>query len=320
MLGGWLALLSAATFAFSNVSSRRAVITGSVVQGLAISIPIGVPLFLVLALAMGSLGAVAEFELQPIVYLCLAGAFHFTAGRYCNYRAINSIGANLTAPVQQTGLLLALTIAIVFLDEALTPLRILGIVMVLIGPAIMVPGPSAAGGEGTGFRPRYAEGYLFAALSAIAYGASPVFIRAALQGADAGTSIAGGLISYAAATVVLAPFMLSRGTLAHIGAMDAVSGKWFTISGVFTCVSQMIRYVALALAPVTVVAPIMRTSIVFLVVFGWIVNRDHEVFGLRMFVGIVISLAGALALTLSTEWVLGVVPLPDFVLEVSRWR
>jgi uncharacterized membrane protein len=297
MLGGLLALISAATFAFSNVSSRRGVITGSVVQGLAISIPIGVPLFAVLALAMGSLSAVTEFERLPFTYLCLAGAFHFTAGRYCNYRAINAIGANLTAPVQQTGLLFSLAIAIAFLGEVLTPLRILGIVMMLVGPTIMVPGPSAdrrlakastAGaprpddGAASGFRPRYAEGYAYAALSAIAYGISPVLIRAALHNADAGASIAGGLISYAAATVVLLPFVLSRGTLRHIGAMRATAGKWFTFAGIFTCVSQMIRYVALSLAPVTVVTPIMRTSIVFLVVFGWFVNRDHEVFGLRM--------------------------------------
>ena len=46
MLGVVLAALSAATFAFNNASARRGVLTGSVAQALAITVPIGVPMFL----------------------------------------------------------------------------------------------------------------------------------------------------------------------------------------------------------------------------------------------------------------------------------
>jgi len=45
VLGGLLAICSAATFAFNNASVRRAVLTGSIVQGMAITVPMGVPLF-----------------------------------------------------------------------------------------------------------------------------------------------------------------------------------------------------------------------------------------------------------------------------------
>ena len=41
MLGGFIALLSAATFAFNNASMRRGVLTGSVLQAMAITVPIG---------------------------------------------------------------------------------------------------------------------------------------------------------------------------------------------------------------------------------------------------------------------------------------
>ena len=42
MLAGFLAVLSAATFAFNNASLRRGVLTGSVGQAMAITVPLGV--------------------------------------------------------------------------------------------------------------------------------------------------------------------------------------------------------------------------------------------------------------------------------------
>ena len=47
MLGGFLALLAAATFGLNAVATRRGVLTGTVAQGLAITVPIAVPIFFV---------------------------------------------------------------------------------------------------------------------------------------------------------------------------------------------------------------------------------------------------------------------------------
>ena len=41
MLGGFLALLSAATFAFETATARRGVLTGSVAQALSVTVPLG---------------------------------------------------------------------------------------------------------------------------------------------------------------------------------------------------------------------------------------------------------------------------------------
>jgi hypothetical protein len=55
VLAGFLAILSAATFALNNASVRRGVLTGSVAQAMAITVPLGVPLFFAAALASGTL-------------------------------------------------------------------------------------------------------------------------------------------------------------------------------------------------------------------------------------------------------------------------
>ena len=136
MLGGFLALLSAATFAFETATARRGVLTGSVAQALSITVPLGVPIFFLVAAAFGALGTVLGFSAEAFAYLALAGVLHFVWGRYCNYRASKAMGANLVAPVQQGNLLVTLALAIWILGEHLTPLRVLGIGLVVLGPAL----------------------------------------------------------------------------------------------------------------------------------------------------------------------------------------
>jgi drug/metabolite transporter (DMT)-like permease len=341
--------LSAATFAWNNASVRRGVLTGSVLQAMAITVPIGVPLFLIAALATGHLGSVTTFSPGALAALAAAGIAHFVWGRYCNYRAIRAIGTNLSGPVQQVNLVFTLVLAIWVLGEKLTVLRILGIALILIGPgftmregedkpaptpakdaraeggaaaaaAIESASPVVAPDKAPAFKPALAEGYLFAALSATGYGLSPIFIRIALEDRSLGTSLAGGLVSYAAATAVLALMLLWPGQVRHVFAVDRESAKWFTFSGFLVCVSQMFLYMAIAVAPVTVVTPINRLTIVFRLYFSRWLNPRHEVFGGRVIVGTVVSLLGALVLSLSTETVSAMLPLPEAFASLLRWH
>jgi uncharacterized membrane protein len=170
------------------------------------------------------------------------------------------------------------------------------------------------------FTPNYTEGYIFALLSGTGYGVSPIFVRMGLEGVGPGGSLAGGLISYGAATVLIALFMLWPGQFRHVLTLQREPAKWFTFSGIFVCLSQIFRYMALSVAPVTVVTPILRLSLIFRFLFSWLINREHEIFGGRAVAGTLVSLLGALALSISTEFVLTLVPLPDFVVAIARWQ
>ena len=329
MLGALLALLASATFALGNVTARRGVLTGSVLQALVVTISLGVPVFLVAAFAAGQLGAIGKFPLPSMVYLVLAGIVHFVIGRYCNFRAISAIGVNLAGPVQEFSLLVSLALAVWLLGEVLTGLKILGIVLVLLGPAIILRVLRAerraadarmTTAAPTEFRPRFAEGYAFAAVSALAYGVSPILVRAGLRGTDPGTAIAGGLVSYVVASLIVAPILFRQATRRDVLALRLPAAKWFTVAGIVVCLSQMVRYMALSIAPVTIVTPIQRLSVIFRLLFGWMINRDHEAFGPGVLGGMLVSLIGALALTLDTGFILSLVPLPEFVIEVAGWR
>jgi uncharacterized membrane protein len=75
------------------------------------------------------------------------------------------------------------------------------------------------------------------------------------------------------------------------------------LSAVFVFLSQGFRYVALALAPVYIVSPMQRTSTIFRVIFSKIFNPTTELFGIWIWIGIGVSLLGAILLTIPEEFV-----------------
>lgn len=332
MLGGLLAICSAATFAFNNATVRRGVLTGSVGQAMAITVPLGAPLFFLAALLSGHLGEVLGFSPRGLAALAAAGAAHFVWGRYCNYRATKALGTNLVAPIQQVNLIITLCLAIWLLGEQFTALKILGIALVLIGPSVSMRQRIAErpisdekitaidAEKPAAFKPDYIEGVMFALLSALGYGISPILVRVGLEHKGIGASFAGGLVAYLSATVVMAVVMLWPGRLRDALAVNRESARWFTLSGIAVCVSQMFLYMAMSIAPVTVVSPINRTSIVFRLYFSHWLNPKHEVFGGGVIAGTLISLAGAIALSLSVEAVQGMLALPEPVRALLNWH
>jgi drug/metabolite transporter (DMT)-like permease len=241
------------------------------------------------------------------------------------------MGATLAGPVQQSSLIVTLVLAIWALGEQLTPLRVIGIVLVVLGPALTYDreekerkatpaADTAASKVRTVFQPKYAEGYFFGLMSSTGYGVSPVLVRMALESRGLEASVAGGLISYSAATLAFALVLLWPGQLGHVLSMNRQSARWFLLSGVCVCFAQMMRYMALAVAPVSVVSPIQRLSLVFRVYFARLINPQHEVFGGRVIAATIVSLVGALALSVSTEVVQSLLPLPQWAVVLLNWR
>ena len=58
----------------------------------------------------------------------------------------------------------------------------------------------------------------------------------------------------------------------------------------------------------------------FRIYFGHLLNPQHEVFGGKLYLGTAVSLIGAVALSLSTDFVLTYVALPDWAQTIARWE
>ena len=136
MLGVLYAALGAFTFALNNVAMRRGVVTGSVLQGMALTVPIGGLSFLVMTIAFGELHQLLVFPMAALTWSACQGVVHFVIGRYCNYKSNQLMGVNLTAPVVQLQVPIAMLLAVVMLHERFTVLQAVGSALMLGGSFI----------------------------------------------------------------------------------------------------------------------------------------------------------------------------------------
>jgi drug/metabolite transporter (DMT)-like permease len=315
VLGAVLAVLSAATFALTNATGRRGVITGTPVQGMVISIPVGLLCFLLVALLTGALESLGRISLAALASLSAAGILHFVIGRYCNFRASQAAGVNLTAPVMQLNAVVTLVLAVVVLREPCTMLQVFGGILMVAGSLVTqrASQPATQGAERSSptFAPRVAAGFFFAALAALMYGTSPIIVRQALIDVGPLSGVAGGSIAYAAATVAVALGLCIPSMRRNVMQVRGDNARWFVYSGIFVAAAQGFLYSALAVAPIMLVAPLLQLSLVFRFLFALLLNPHHELFGAMVVFGSIVSIVGACAVSIDTDLILAALALPQ---------
>lgn len=316
MLGAWLALASGITFGLNTAAIRRGVLNGDVREAITITVGMGVPLFFLACALFGGLSALARMELPAMAWMALAGLVHFVGGRFSDYRATQAIGAALSTPIQQCSVAVSLTLAVVVLGEAFNTLKLLGLLLMLAGPVALVSRQKRhrAMAQGKLFTPQLGAGLFWGALCALCYGTSPILIANGL-GAERTISeaLAGAFISNSAAAVVMLGVVLASGGLAWLRHFDRPSARYFGVSGVLVAVSQMLLYAALAVAPVSVVVPLQRLSVMFRVIFSSLFNREAEILDSMVLLGISLSMIGALAITIDPDILRQVLPVSEVV-------
>ena len=324
VLGAVLAILSAATFALTNAAGRRGVITGTPAQGMVISIPVGLFCFLAVAVVTGALENLNRIGLAALASLSLAGVLHFVVGRYCNFRASQAAGVNLTAPVLQLNAVVTLLLAVVVLREPCTLLQGGGAMLMIAGCLLTQrasqPAAAARRGGAATFTPRIATGFFFAAIAALMYGTSPIIIRQALQNVGPLSGIAGGSIAYAAATVAAGLGLLVPSLRRNVMTVSGENARWFVYSGIFVAAAQGFLYSALAVAPIMLVVPLLQLALVFRFVFALLLNPHHELFGAMVVIGSLVSIAGACAVSIDTDLIVGALPVPPALAALLRWQ
>ena len=328
MLGVLYAALGAFTFALNNVAMRRGVVTGSVLQGMATTVPIGGLSFLVIAFALGELGQVTLFPAVAVAWLAGQGIVHFVLGRYCNYKSNQLMGVNLAAPVVQLQVPFAMLLAVATLHEKFTMLQAIGSVLML-GGSFVTQRNSSRGGQASAaagpkaepaFRPQIVSGYLFALGAAMCYGASPLMAREGFLRAPGAASAAAGCIAYAAATLFFSLLLLKRGSVRNIGSTTRENLPWFLASAVLVAISQAFVYASLAVAPLMVVTPILQLSLVFRLFLSQSINRNYEVMNLAVIIGAFTAVLGSILVSLETGELTALLHLPPTLIDFLAYR
>jgi drug/metabolite transporter (DMT)-like permease len=328
LLGVLYAALGAFTFALNNVTMRRGVVTGSVLQGMAVTVPIGGLSFLVMTVAFGELGQLVMFPTAAFTWLACQGVVHFVIGRYCNYKSNQLMGVNLTAPVVQLQVPFAMMLAVVMLHEKFTVLQAIGSALMLGGSFITqgnagktkkkasAPGPKRK----PTFQPRVLSGYIFGLGAAMCYGSSPLMARQAFLHAPGVSTAAGGCLAYTAATLFFSLILLKPGSWDDIRCMKRENLPWFFSSAVLVAISQAFVYASLAIAPLMVVTPILQLSLVFRLFLSQLINRDYEVMNTAVIIGAVTAVLGSILVSFDTDELTKLLGSPQSLADFLRHR
>lgn len=295
MIGSIFAILSAMSFAMNAIFLRRAVIkVPDVSVGILISVPMAVPLlFLIIALT-GQLKTVLGFTWQSYVWLSLAGILHFTVGRTLNYNCIQLVGANIANILSRSDILISVIIGVSLLHEPLSWQLAIGVFLIIAG--VTLTGLNSQKGQSTSRALSQIPGraFLLGLGAGISWGVAPILVKLGLKGVV--SPIAGAFVSFSAATVFLSVFLLNRKIRFSILHTSRKAAGLFFVAGFLSFTANFVRYLALKLAPASVVTPLASIVPVFVLLFSFLFNRKLEIFNTPVIVGTFAVVIGTLFL------------------------
>jgi drug/metabolite transporter (DMT)-like permease len=262
-----LALASAAFFGGMTVAIRIGLRTGAAATGtLATLLP---------AVALAVVAAVPRHDLHHAWAFFLAGLIAPGCSQILFTLSIREAGASRTSVAAATAPLLAVALALLFLDEPLEAPLVLG-ALAIVGGGIALAGERD--------RPDHLRlaGLLFAVGATVCFAVRDNLIRALHAHASPETAAAATLIAGAIVAGAWARRAPSRAEL-----------RAFAPAGVMFGLSYLCLFEAYFHGPVTVVSPLVATECLWGVGLSALVLGASEGVGLRLAAGAVLVVAGS---------------------------
>ncbi len=290
-----MAILGALSFAVGTITTRRAVIKMTdATAGVLITLLISVPFFLLILIATGRIGAVTSFSWQSYLWLAAAGILHFIGGRSLFFHCTKLVGANIASVLVGVNSLASLILGVSVLGEPLTLELTVGVLLIVFGIMLTAANPQMfRRGQGL-FSDIPRKAVLFGLGAGLAWGTSPILIKVGLDGS--GSPVAGALISYLAATLVLSIPLFNHDRRTALTGMGSRAVVLFVLVGLLSSTAHLLRYVALSMAPASVINPLFSVAPIFHVFLAFVINRKLEVFTRAVIIGTIAVFIGAILL------------------------
>ncbi len=293
MIAESFAILGAVGYAVGNLFIRRAVMkVTDTTAGVLISLPVGWVLFTVILVSTGHIDAVTKFSWQSYLWLSAAGIVQFVGGRMLFYKCVQLIGANTTVIFTRVSPLIAVTLGISILNEPLTWQLVVGAVLVVLGVTLTGLNPQMFRSGQRLFSGVSSKAFLLGIGAGLAWGVTPILVKLGLSGG--GSPVAGALVAYTAATVILSFTLLGKDRRAGLTGMGSSVIGLFALTSLFFATAHVLRYAALSMAPASVIAPLFSISPVLLIILSFLFNRNLETFNTNVIIGAIAVVAGAI--------------------------
>lgn len=223
-----------------------------------------------------------------------AGIVGTMLGRVFFFAGIKRVGASRAEPIKASMPLYATVLAVFLLGEHVSGPQWLGILLIVVGIAVVSWEGAAADRAGGKDVPWI--GLLLPLLAAFCFGLEPIF---ASVGLEAGAEVLVGVsIKAITALVVFVSYLAWRGSLPRPSELPAGDVRWYVLAGLSSTVFLLSYYAGLAASRVSVVVPIMQTSPLLVVIVSALFLRQIETVTLRLVAAAGIIVAGGITVTL----------------------
>ena len=256
----------------------------------------------------GVFDGIYAISARTLLFLILSG-LSTGASWLCYFKALQIGDVNKVTPVDKSSTILTMLLAFLFLEEKLTWLKILCMVLIGAGTWLMIQKKGEAGQQqkeqeqkrtgntqqtGSSVKKKGAHGwFLYAAGSALFASLTSILGKVGIEGVNSnlGTAIRTIVVLIMAWVVVFV-----TGKVHTIRKIDKQSWLFLVLSGCATGASWLCYYRALQTGQASIVVPIDKLSIVLTVLFARLVFKE-KLSG-RAFTGLLLIVAGTLMLLL----------------------
>lgn len=233
---------------------------------------------------VGSFNTITELTTKTIVFLILSGLATGLSW-LCYFKALQIGNVNKVTPIDKSSTILTMVLAIIFLGEKITLLKVISIILIGIGTYLMIEK------KNDNKQSKDNKWLLYAFGSAIFASLTSILGKIGIEGVESnlGTAIRTIVVLVMAWIVVFVTKKQSE-----IKNIDKRSWKFLLLSGLTTGLSWLCYYKALQDGEASIVVPIDKLSIVITIAFSYIILKEK--LNKKSFFGLIGIMIGTLLL------------------------
>lgn len=231
-------------------------------------------------------GYESELTLKSLTFLILSG-ISTGLSWLCYFKALQIGDVNKVAPIDKSSTVLTMILAFLFLREALTVIKIVGMLMIGTGTYLMIEKKENTSYENTGKK----SWLFYAILSAVFAALTSILGKVGITGIESnyGTAIRSVVVLVMAWIVVF-----TAKKQIEVKNIDKKTFIFLVLSGITTGLSWLTMYRALQDGQASVVVAIDKLSILFTVAFSYVAFKEK--LNIKSFAGLIEITVGTLIL------------------------
>lgn len=241
-----------------------------------------------MVLITGTGGEIRQIDSRTFLFLVLSG-LATGASWLCYFHALQNGDINKVVPIDKSSTVLTILLALIFLQEGISGVKILSVLLIGGGTLLMIDKKDTerAGQKQSG------GWVIYAVLSAVFASLTAILGKIGIAGIDSnlGTAIRTTVV------LVMAWLMVFlTGKQREIRKIEKKELAFICLSGLATGASWLCYYRALQDGPASVVVPIDKLSILVTIAFSWIVF--HEKLAKKSMLGVACITLGTVLLAI----------------------